>query len=132
MKFVKREYSGIKEILKTRDFEAISVTVSDAGVAVNSDGLKIVPAGTVVGGATKPTLANADEPVVEKNTQGALTGATGAGVDAEGVLLYDVDVSYGSAPGSMVLRGNIDLNKLTAAPVADAQAALKGRVLFIK
>lgn len=131
MKFVKREYSGIKEILKTRGFESIGVTVDDTDIVANSEGMKIVPAGTVVGGKTKSTLANEDEMVVEKNTQGAVTGATGAGVDAEGVLLHDVDVTHGPTPASMVIRGNIDLNKITA-PCADAQSALKSRILFIK
>lgn len=131
MKFVKREYSGIKEILKTRDFEAIAVTVDDTGIVANGDGLKIVPAGTVVGGKTKSTLANEGEIVVKKNTQGALTGVAGAGLDAEGVLLYDVDVTHGATAGSMIIRGNIDLNKIEA-PVADSQKALAGRILFIK
>lgn len=124
MKFIKRNYTGAKEILKTRDFEAIGVMVDATGIAANSNGLKVVPAGTIVGGKTKSTLANEGEVVVNKNT-----GDTGA--DAEGVLLYDVDVTHGDAPGSMVIRGNIDLSKIEK-PVDEAQVALKGRILFIK
>lgn len=239
MKFNKKSYSGVKEILKTRDFEAIGVMVDDTGITANADGLKIVPAGTVVGGKTKSALENEDEIIQEKNTQavaasiildstnansdilvtainagtvgnsikvelkdpsginqalsvsvvgnaivvslatdgaGVITstatdviaainahlvakdlvvaanadsndgtgvveaivatalanGTNGTGVDAEGVLLCDVDVTYGSAPGSMVIRGNIDLDKIATAPCADAMASLKNRVIFIK
>ena len=124
MKFIKRSYAGVKEILKTRDFEAIGVMVDGTGIATNSDGFKIVPAGTIVGGKTKPALANDGEVVVSKNTEDT-------GADAEGVLLHDVDVTHGDAPGSMVIRGNIDLAKIEK-PVDEVQAALKGRILFIK
>ena len=124
MKFIKRSYTGVREILKTRDFEAIGVMVDATGIDANSSGIKVVPAGTIVGGKTKPALANEGEVVVSKNT-----GDTGA--DAEGVLLHDVDVTHGDAPGSMVIRGNIDLTKIEK-PVDEAQAALKSRILFIK
>lgn len=123
MKFIQRDITGIKEILKTRDFEAIAVMVDDADVAA-VNGKKVVPAGTIVGGKAKPVLQNDDQPVVTKNT--ALLGE-----DAEGVLLYDVDVTHGPRNGSMVIRGNIDLGKVEA-PIAEAEAALKSRVLFIK
>ncbi|MZQ76212.1 MAG: hypothetical protein GT589_08705 [Peptoclostridium sp.] len=116
-KFVVNSYSSNKEILKFTDFIGVNVMVSDSGVVANSDGKKIVPAGTVVGGSTKAVLENPTEPVVSKNT--ALLGAA-----AEGVLLYDVDVTYGAKEGSMVIHGFVDLNKLPEAPVAEATAVL--------
>lgn len=128
-KFTVTSYSNNKEILRVADhFVAIPVTVSDTGVAV-VDGRKIVKAGTVIGGASKSVIANPQEPVVIKNTQGAVAGATGAGVDAEGVLLNDADVTHGPAAGSMVIHGFIKTSKLPAAPVADAKAALK-QIIF--
>lgn len=129
-KFVSTTYSSPKDILKFDHYVAIGVTVSDTGVTANSDDKKIVPAGTVVGGIGGFTLSDDTKSVEAKATQGGATGTAGAGVDAEGVLLTDVDVTYGPASGSMVIHGFIDLNKI-AAPVADAKTALKSRVLFI-
>jgi hypothetical protein len=42
----------------------------------------------------------------------------------EGVLLTDVDVTYGPAPGAMIIDGIIDRNKISVQPSAYAQAAL--------
>jgi len=239
VKFTKTSYSGTKEILKFPDhYVAVPVTVSDVGIAVNADGKKIVPKGTIVGGANASVLADDTQEVTEKNTQavassltidcvnanadilvtakeagaagdsikvelrdpgaanqtlavsiegdtivvslatdgaGAITstaqnvidainahliakdlvvaavpgGQDGTGVveakaaanlangndgtakDAEGVLLNDVDVTYGSASGAMVVQGYIATDKLPAAPAADAVKALK-QIQFIK
>ena len=120
-KFVETEYLNKKEILKFPDhYVALAVMVSDEGVDPNEDGKKIVPAGTIVGGATKPVLDNLDEPVTPKNDDGA-----------EGVLLNDVDVTYGPAPGAMILHGFVSLDKLPEAPTADAKGALP-MIAFIK
>lgn len=124
-KFVVTNYTNNKEILRVADhYVGIPVTVSDENISL-VDGKKIVPAGTIIGGKTAPRLENAGEMVVKKNTQDGATGTVGAGVDAEGVLLYDVDVTYGPATGSMVIHGFVKTSKLPEAPVADAKAALK-------
>lgn len=129
-KFVTTDYGTKKEVLKFPDhYVALGVMVDDAGITANADGKKIVPAGTIVGGGV---LTDNTKKVSVKNTQGGETGNADAGVDAEGVLLNDVDVTYGAASGAMVIHGFIDLGKLPAAPVADVVTALKGRVLFLK
>ena len=241
-KFVETEYLNKKEILKFPDhYVALAVMVSDEGVEPNEDGKKIVPAGTIVGGATKPVLDNLDEPVVDKNTppakatknfavaeaggeninltltavepgaagnsisltmsssspasgnkvevvvsdtdivvkpvvdSGAVTstigdvvnainanadakalvvasadedvldkvitknvaktnlagGSDGTVTGAEGILLNDVDVTYGPAPGAMLIHGFVDLNKLPEVPAFGAAAALP-MIAFIK
>ena len=107
----KTTYTGQKEILKFNEFVATVVNVDDVGVVANADGKKIVLAGTIVGGKTKPVLKNVGEVVTNKNT--AALGAA-----AEGVLLYDVDVTAGPREGSMVIWGFIDLAKIVA-PVAE-------------
>ncbi|AKA68542.1 hypothetical protein [Clostridium scatologenes] len=129
-KFVSTTYGNKKEILKFPDhYVTLGVTVDDTGITANSDGKKIVPAGTIVGGGV---LSDSTKKVSAKNTQGGAAGSAGAGVDAEGVLLNDVDVTYGPASGAMIIHGFIALDKLPAAPVADSVTALKGRVLFLK
>lgn len=117
-KFVETVYTNSKEILKFSDhYINVAVTVDDTGVTVNDDGKKIVPAGTIVGGG-----------FLGDNTKKALK-TNGAG--AEGVLFYDVDVTYGPAAGAVIIHGFIDLNKLPEAPAAEAVTALK-QITFLK
>ncbi|TLN00363.1 hypothetical protein FDZ73_19665 [bacterium] len=59
-------------------------------------------------------------------------GAVSTGTAAEGVLLYDVNVTNGDHPGAMVIRGTVNQNQIPEAPCADALAALKGRIVFMK
>lgn len=125
-KFIETTYTNKKDILKFPDhYVAIAITVDDTGITANGDGKKIVQAGTIVGGSTKPVLTNLDEPVCKKNTQG--TDAD----KAEGVLFYDVDVTYGKATAAMIVHGFIDTGKLPEAPTTDAITALK-QITFIK
>ncbi|MCG8514554.1 MAG: hypothetical protein MI740_10460 [Halanaerobiales bacterium] len=126
MKFVETTYNNTETIFKYANapYVGVSVMVSDAGITANADGKKIVPAGTIVGGDTKSVLDNPGEPVVKKNTQGLATGAAGAAVDAEGVLANAVDVTHGTAPGTMLIHAFIDKSKLPEVPAAEAVAAL--------
>jgi hypothetical protein len=134
-KFVTTNYTNRKEILKFPDhYVALPVLVDDTGIVANAEGKKIVVAGTIVGGTggANSIVNNQATKATKHNTQGAATGAAGAGVDAEGVLMWDVDVTYGPASGAMIIHGFVDINKLPEAPSADAIAALKSRVTFLK
>ena len=105
MKFTQKEYGQPIEILKFNDFKGEACMVSDSGVAADSNGKKIVKAGT-------PHPAN-DE-------------------TCKGILLHDVDVTYGEAAGTRVFEGPIDTKKLTKNGItvtAEAKAALP-RVTF--
>lgn len=137
MKFIQEDFGNSIGILKFPDhYVAVAVTVDDAGVVAGSDGKKIVKAGTIVGGTggANAALANQAIQVTAHNSAGATTEA-GAAVDAEGVLMSDVDVTYGPASGAMIIHGYLDLTKVTtangAAPHANAVTALKG-ITFIK
>lgn len=221
-KFLETSYTTPTEILKYEHFVSIGVTVSDSGISANSDGKKIVPAGTIVGGVNSSALLDDTQLVSEKNTAGVAATATivfgtpvandtvilgehtfkyvasvanpnefstaaqlttlinstdeftavnasgtitvtsvlkgtaansiptgktgtgtetvstfsggtaGTGASAEGVLLEDVDVTYGAASGSMVIHGFININKLPSPPSADAVKALAGRIVFME
>lgn len=118
MKMVITEYGTAKTILKFADHVvSMSVMVDDIGITANSEGKKIVPAGTIIGGGF---ISDNTVLAVKKND-----------ADAEAVLLNDVDVTYGAAPGAAVLHGFINLNRLPEAPVAAAVTALAGRVMFL-
>lgn len=117
MKFVQTDYGNRKEILKFPDhYVNMSITVDDAGVTADTDGKKIVPAGTIMGGGV-----TADPTKLAKKSNDA---------NAEGLLFYDVDVTYGPAPGALTIHGFIDLTKLPEAPSTEAVAALN-QITFI-
>ena len=118
--YAETTYSNTRQILLCDHKVAINVLVDDDGVVANPDGKKIVPAGTIVGGKTQPVLTNRGEPVVKKNTQNA------DGSAAEGVLLYDVDVTHGANTGAMIIHGFVLLDRLPETPCTEAIAALKG------
>lgn len=236
MKFTQTNYLGTKQILKFPDhYVAMTVTVSDDGVAPDEDGNKIVPAGTIVGGngvlldpskpvadvnlgivaaslATSftaknsnllfvakaegtvgnaikvafvdpaaadqtlslvvaektitlnlatddakaitttandviaailddaearklvdatPAKGNSGAGVVSALAATALTGGTaGAGGKAEGVLMNDTDVTYGSALSAMIIHGYIDVNKMPVPP-SDADIAALRQITFL-
>lgn len=100
---IKETYGNTKEILKFNEFTAITVTVD----MVKGLGVKeVIPAGTIIGGKTNSILGTEGGDVaVAKNTAAA-----------EGVLLYDVDVTNGPREGAMVIAGFIDLAKIPKAP----------------
>ncbi|WP_028559026.1 hypothetical protein [Paenibacillus pinihumi] len=116
-KFVTTTYGNRKEILKFPDhYVNMPITVSDAGVVPNAEGKKIVPAGTILGGGV---ISDNTKPAVKSNDD-----------KADGVLFHDVDVTYGPAPGALLIHGFVDLAKLPEAPVAAATTALK-QITFI-
>lgn len=119
MKFVTTNYTTPKEILKFPDHHvSVTVTVDDTGVVANSEGKKIVPGGTIVGGGF----------LADRTVKAVPSSDT---VPAEGVLRYDVDVTYGPVPGAAVIHGFVDLNKIPTAPT-DAQKAALTQITFLK
>ena len=85
-------------LYSTKLFFALSVIISNAGVEADSEGKKIVKAGTPL----KGSLLNRDE---------AFT--VGAKDDAVvGIAEHDVDVTAGTANGGIIVFGFIDESKL--------------------
>ncbi|VBB05575.1 Hypothetical protein LUCI_0785 [Lucifera butyrica] len=123
MKFVQTDYLGTKNILRFPDhYAAVPVIVDDTGITADEDGKKIVPAGTIIAGVGGKALADPDNiKVAHANT-----------ADAEGVLLNDVDVTYGSHGGAMLIHGFLKTDKLPETPDAAAVTALAGRIVFLK
>jgi len=96
-KFIKTSTVAKADILYFDHYVGKTYTVPDDGVVANSEGKKIVPAGTIL----------------------PANDAT-----AKGVLLEDVDVTYGDAPGTLVVHGFIDNAKLVAASITVTAAAM--------
>ncbi len=101
------------EILKFPSFRAVAITV-DAAKVTAVDGKKILPAGTIIGGVSAKFIDDPTQKVENKNDELKATGA-------EGVLLYDVDVTEGDSEGVMVFEGDIDETQLPEAPVAEVE-----------
>lgn len=95
---------------------AMSVVVSNAGVTADSEGKKIIKAGTPVYGSLRA-----------RNT--AFTVSSSAqGAKPSGVILHDVDVTAGNANSQVVIFGTIDVSKVdstTATALIAAEANLK-------
>lgn len=133
MKYTQVDYSNREEILKFPDhYVALAVTVDDTNVAANSEGKKILPAGTPVGGVGGATLEDESLKVEKKNDSGAVSGEQGSAADAEGILLNDVDVTHGPAGGAMLVHGFVDPSKLPETIVDNAKNAFSDLICFIE
>ncbi|WP_240927595.1 hypothetical protein [Paenibacillus thiaminolyticus] len=72
-KFVQTDYGNKKQILKFPDhYVNVAITVDNVGVTANSDGKKIVPAGTIMGGGV---LADPSVLAKKSNDENAEGGA---------------------------------------------------------
>lgn len=103
---IEKKVGGSKEILKFKDFKAQPYIVTADGVTADSEGRKIVKAGT-------PLPSNDG--------------------DAKGILLYDCDVTNGSVQGALCYEGAFDAAKITANGItvsAAAKAALPRCTFF--
>lgn len=111
-------YSTGSPILKyNKDVIASPVTIDSTTVTVDSDGRKVVPAGSIIGTAS----ATAGQTILGNLTKGkVINDAT-----AEGLLLYDVDVTNGDMPGALLTHGVVYAAALPTAPVAAALTAMK-------
>lgn len=109
-----KEFGNDKQILIAPELAfTIGALVGNTGVEANSEGRKIIKAGTPVGGSTS----------VLTNRQTVLT----VGGTAQGVVLHDVDVTAGDTNATVVLEGTIDLLKLdstTATALSSAAGTL--------
>lgn len=102
---IEKSFGQEKTILKYFDFKGAACVVPESGVVADSNGMKVVKAGT-------PFPAN---------------NAT-----CKGYLLHDVDVTQGDAPGTYIFEGSIDNKKLTelGVTVSDEAKAATPRVTF--
>lgn len=119
---VVKKGKNITQILANAQlFQSFGGQIGDAGVtAVN--GQKIIPAGTPVGGASD-FYANEQAVLVVSNDD-----------KAQGVLLHDVDVTGGTANGTVLVFGFVNENRLDKGLTVtdEAKTALDGKVTFVK
>ena len=99
----------------------IGVQVGNTGVSADSNGRKIIKAGTPVGGTVSA--------LETRNTVLSVTNTSSNGANAQGVLRHDVDVTNGNANATMIVRGEVDSSKCPTI-VAEAKTALT-HIIFV-
>ena len=118
--------TATKQILfATQPSMSVGVVVGNAGVNADSEGKKILKAGTPLKGSLEARV-----------TAWTLSADSSGANPAVGVLLHDVDVTAGNENGTALIFGFVDLNKVdssvTALITTAAKTALAGKVTFIK
>ena len=118
--------TATKQILfATQPSMSVGVVVGNAGVNADSEGKKILKAGTPLKGSLEA-----------RGTAWTLSADSSGSNPTVGVLLHDVDVTAGNENGTALIFGFVDLNKVdssvTALITTAAKTALAGKVTFIK
>jgi len=118
--------TATKQILfATQPSMSVGVVVGNAGVSADSEGKKILKAGTPLKGSLEA-----------RGTAWTLSADSSGSNPAVGVLLHDVDVTAGNENGTALIFGFVDRNKVdssvTALITTAAKTALAGKVTFIK
>lgn len=102
---------------------SVGVVVSSSNITANSEGRKIVKAGTPLVGSLEA-----------RNT--AFTAAGSDASDIAGVLLHDVDVTNGNNNGTLLIFGFVNLNNLDSDVISkltsNVKKLLSGKVTFLK
>ena len=108
-------------LYNTKLLFALSVIISNAGVEADSEGKKVIKAGTPIAGS----LTNRDVPFTVAKDTNSISNAVG-------ILEHDVDVTGGNANGSCIVFGFIDVDKLDASTVALLTDAAKKKLVGIQ
>lgn len=114
MAYELKAHDNILKYAAPGSYIVMPVTVTDTGISANSDGRKIIPAGTA--------LQSDESGTIRKDGDDAKKCSTGA--NAEGFLFNEVDVTDGDVTGAMLIEGVVDGAKLQSMP-SGTVAALK-------
>jgi hypothetical protein len=119
---VTTSYVTPKQILIAPELAfTISAILGNAGISADSDGKKIIKAGSPISGTAAANM------LVVRTTVGILDDTA----TAKFVLVNDVDVTAGNNNGTLLVSGFVDINKLGTTPSATAQTALT-KITFVK
>lgn len=92
-----KKFNMTPEILASEHFVSFTGTLSGTGVAADDEGRKIVPAGSLVD----------EDGALVTVEEDALSG------DPIGVLLDDVEVTYGDQPAPLLVEGYVYAERLS-------------------
>ena len=127
MALVNKETYGIRKdiVIGVESYYiALPAQVTNTGISADSDGKKILRAGTPVSG----DITKRDTAFVKASTSSGASNATA-------IVLHDVDVTDGANNATIVLAGCIDTLKLDTATKALVTAEVKAalpRIIFVE
>lgn len=128
MKYKIQEYGTDVDILIAPELAfAIPCIVTNTGIAANSEGKKIIKAGTPLYASANVFMNRQSVMKAAKSTE---TGSTDA---VYGVARWDIDVTDGEKNATLLVDGYVDYLKLddSVKALVSAETALN-RILFIK
>lgn len=108
-------------------YDAVPVVVGSTGVTADTNGKKIIKAGTPLVGSLR---ARNTAFLVVSTTKDSSTET-----NAKGVALHDVDVTDGTNNAELLIAGTVNLNNLDEAVVSlitDGVEAALPRIAFLK
>lgn len=120
----KETYGVEKHILIANNSYMVTLParVTNTGISADSNGKKIIKAGT-------PLYGN----IEKRDTAFTVSGSEGATPSA--IILHDVDVTAGAENATIVLAGVVDLLKLESSVKTALTAAVKAalpRIIFVE
>lgn len=120
----KETYGVEKHILIANNsyMATLPARVTNTGISADSNGKKIIKAGT-------PLYGN----IEKRDTAFTVSGSEGATPSA--IILHDVDVTAGAENATIVLAGVVDLLKLESSVQTALTAAVKAalpRIIFVE
>lgn len=117
----KQSYTSEKQILiNSAPHFSVGVVVGNAGVTADSNGRKIIKAGT-------PLIGNLDT-----RTTAFVVATTDTAPTAVGVALHDVDVTSGNSNATLLLTGAINKNMIETSVNEIIAAATALKVIALK
>lgn len=119
-------YNFEKTVLDMHSFYyTLPCQVTNTGLTADSNGKKIIKAGTPVGGDTD-ALLNRDTAVLI-----ATNDATN-GPKTQGVVIHDVDVTAGQTTATVAFAGVIDMAKMDSTFALDSKVTFPHDIIYMK
>lgn len=119
-------YNFEKTVLDMHSFYyTLPCQVTNTGLTADSNGKKIIKAGTPVGGDTN-ALLNRDTAVLIA-TNDATNGAK-----TQGVVIHDVDVTAGQTTATVAFAGVIDMAKMDAGFDLNSNVTFPHDIIYMK
>lgn len=106
-------------LVDTKTFFSLPCKIANTGVTAGTDGKKIVKMGTPLYGS-----------LTARDTAFTVSGAEGA--EPVGIALHDVDVTAGTANGTVLIMGLVDVSKLETAVATALGSATPEHIVLCK
>jgi len=121
----KQHQNTVHILINQMPFASVGVLVSNEGLPT-VNGRQVIPAGTPIGGTVD--ALQTEQAILRSTNTTALANQT------QGVLLHDVDVTFGAENATMLIHGFVNENRFApgVAAIAQAKTALDGKVWFLR